>query len=309
MAEPTRRDVDQVLEESMQLFDRARVSVVAPVAPQRPTRILLALDGSLQDRLSFAIARQFRARFSCSVAVVDAREDTTSDELITAAAGELGATAVPKLPGHSFDQILAAVDQCHCDLLIAPSPYGRDLESVGPNSVGTVIDVLLARVPVPLLVVRKPYEPRGELFSQVRMFLTAENEAAPEAAAWATGLIAAKGLFELVLLIEREMRENIKALLESIAPEADVSADSLSHALAKTHVRLHRSLQKAATEVGFQYRLRLQIESTDAADAIADPPPGRLIVLALERRDHASQGTVQSRIRQSPHPVLIVCKD
>jgi hypothetical protein len=309
MAERTQRNVDQVLEESMQLFDRARVSVVAPITPRRPARILLALDGSLQDRLSCTIARQYHERFDCGLAVVDAREGTASDELMTATATELGATAVPKLPGESFDQILAAVDHAHCDLLIAPSPYGRDLESVGPNSVGTVIDVLLARVPVPLLVVRRPYVPRGKLFGQVRMFLTAENEAAAEAAAWAAGLIADKGRFELVLLIEREMRENIKALLESIAPDADVSADSLSHALAKTHVRLHRSLQKTAAEVGFEYKLKLQIENSGAADLIADPPSGRLVVLALERRDHASQGTVQSRIRQSPHPVLVVCKD
>lgn len=34
-----------------------------------------------------------------------------------------------------------------------------------------------------------------------------------------------------------------------------------------------------------------------------------LVVLALERRDHGSQGHVHDRIRHSPHPVLIVARD
>jgi hypothetical protein len=214
MVEPTRRNVDRAVEESMDLFNRARVGEVAPVEPRRPAVVLLALDGSSQDPLGIAIAGQLRERFGCAVAVVDARENVVSNQLSVEVADSLGGVAEPKTPGDGFEQILAAVEHSKCDLLITPCPYGRDLETVGPDSAGTVIDVLLARSPVPILVVRKPYEPQGELFRRVLMVLTSENEAAPDAAAWAIGLIAPRGVFQLELVLEREMYENIHALMQ-----------------------------------------------------------------------------------------------
>ena len=189
-----------------------------------------------------------------------------ANDLVAQVVKSLGAQAEPKTSSDSFTQILTATDHSKCDLLITPCPYGRDLEAVGPDSAGTVIDVLLARSPVPILVVRKPYESQEDLFHQIVMILTAENEAAPDAATWATGLIAPKGLFHLVLVLEREMYENIAALMQSIAPEMDISIDSLSHALARNYMRLHRGLQKAAAHERFEYKLKLQIRRGSRSD-------------------------------------------
>jgi len=309
MVKPPLRDLDEAVEESMGMFSRAKVSSVAPVDPRRPGHVLLALDGSSQDPLGTAIARQFQERFDSAVSVVDARENVPSNEFAARIASSMDANALPKTAGDSFEQILTAVGESQCDLLITPCPYGRDLETVGPNSAGTVIDVLLARSPVPILVVRKPYEPQGDLFRRVLMILTAENEAAPAAASWAAGLIAARGVLRLVLVLEREMYQNIHALMESIAPDVDVSTTSLSQALAQTHMRLHRSLQKTAAEHGFEHKLKLQVEGEAGSLTVEDERSHPLIVLALERSDHASQGSVQSRIRLSPNPILVVCKD
>ncbi len=291
----------------MDLFSRARVGTVQAVESRRPKTVLLALDGSSQDPFGIAIAGQFRERFGCSLVVVDAREGDAAGDLAAPVVQSLGGRAEPKMSGDSFTQILNATDNSNCDLLITPCPYGRDLEAVGPDSAGTVIDVLLARSPVPVLVVRKPYEPEEDLFHQVVMILTAENEAAPDAAAWATGLIAPQGVFHLALVLEREMYENIAALMQSIAPEMDVSIDSLSHALARNYMRLHRGLQKAATQESFSYKLKLEVEGEAGPIAPEDAPRPTLRVLALERKDHVSQGNVQTRICQSLHPVLVVC--
>ena len=291
----------------MDLFSRARIGTVAAVESRRPKTVLLALDGSSQDPFGIAIAGQFRERFGCELAVVDAREGDVANDLAAQVAQSLGGQAEPKMLDDSFTQILNATDNSNCDLLITPCPYGRDLEAVGPDSTGTVIDVLLARSPVPVLVVRKPYEPQEDLFHRIVMILTAENEMAPDAAAWATGLIAPRGVFHLVLLLEREMYENIAALMQSIAPEMDVSIDSLSHALARNYMRLHRGLQKAATQEGFSYKLKLEVEAEARPIAPEDAPRPTLRVLALERSDRVSQGSVQARIRQSLHPVLVVC--
>ena len=115
-------------------------------------------------------------------------------------------------------------------------------------------------------------------------------------------------MLHLVLVLEREMYENIHALMQSIAPEMDISVDSLSHALARNYMRLHRGLQKAAAEGGFEYKLKLQVEGEAAPIAAEDAPRPTLRVLALERSDHVSQGSVQARISQSLHPVLVACR-
>lgn len=307
MVEPTRHDLDRAVEKSIDLFSRARVGTVAAIKPRRPEKVLLALDGSSQDAFGIAVAGHFRHRCGCEVAVVDAREGEVADELAAEVAESLNADMVPKGEYESFAQILAAIEHSQCDLLIAPCPYGRDLDAIGPDSAGTVIDVLLARSPVPVLVIRKPFEPQDDLFHEAVMILTAENEAAYEAARWATGLIAPQGRLHLMLVLEREMYENIAALMQSIAPEADVSIDSLSNALARTYMRLHRGLQKAASEESFRYKLKLMVEG-DAGPIVAeDALRPTLRVLALERADNVSQGSVQTRIRQSMHPILVVC--
>lgn len=305
MVEPTKREVDRSLEDSMNLFRRAKVGKVAPVEPQHPEKILLVLDGSSQDPLGIALARNLHRRLECEVAVLDARESVDSNELATQTAEELAGTALPKPQGDSFQQILDAVEASESQLIIVPCPFGRDLESVGPDSVGTVIDVLLARSPAPILVVRRPFEPGGKLFHRVLLTLAAENHVAPTAAAWAVGLVALETNRRLVLVLDKESCENIQSLMRSLAPELEVNIESLAAALAKTYTRLHRGLQKAATDIGFEYELTMQ-EDDPAMKVLDDETSHPLLVVALERTDHASQGYVQSRIRLSPNCVLVV---
>ena len=152
----------------MGLFNRAKVGVVPATEPIRPQSVLLALDGSGQDAFGIAIADQYQRQYNCQLAVVDARESAIKDALADSVAQQLRASVARPADDESFQQILAAVESTQCDLLITPSPYGRDLEVIGPDSAGTVIDVLLARSPVPVLVVRQPCEPQGELFQSVK---------------------------------------------------------------------------------------------------------------------------------------------
>ncbi|MFV1965216.1 MAG: universal stress protein [Pirellulaceae bacterium] len=306
MARPMDRELDKAVADSMNLFERARVRPAAAITPRRPSHLLLAIDHSTQDATSIEIVRRLARRFACRATVVDARENAGSNERAVAVASQLDAQAAPKATGDSYEQILTAVEQSDCDLLVVPCPFGRDLNSVGPNSAGTVIDVLLARSPVPLLVIREPYEPEEEIFHSILMILTVENAAAPAAAAWAAGLATPEGMLELELVLEKEMYENINTLMRSIAPDVDVSEDALSEALARAHTCLHQGLQKTASEMGIRYRLKIRLE-----DEISplEVDTRSLIVLALERSDHTSQGNVQGRIRLSSHPVLVVCRE
>jgi hypothetical protein len=298
-------ELDRAVTDSMNLFERARVSATT-IAPRQPSHLLLAIDNSTQDPTGIELTRHLAERFDSRVTVVDARENVASNELAVQVASQLNAQATGKGDGDSYEQILAAVEQSECDLLVVPCPYGRDLESVGPNSAGTVIDVLLARSSVPLLVIREPYAPEDQVFHRVLMILTVENEAAPAAAAWSAGLVAPQGTLELEVVLEKEMFENINALMQSIAPDVDISEDALSEALARAHMRLHQGLRKATSEMEVEYRLQIRLEGETSS---LERDMRSLIVLALERSDHASQGNVQGRIRLSTHPLLVVCRE
>ena len=73
-------------------------------------------------------------------------------------------------------------------------------------------------------------------------------------------------------------------------------------------MRLHRGLQDAAERMGFEYKLKLQLEEEADVIEAGSHGSGTLVVLALERKDHASQGVVHGRIRLSTNPMLVVCQ-
>ncbi|QDU97486.1 hypothetical protein [Lignipirellula cremea] len=307
MFEPTENEFDQAVSESMKMFERAQIGPVEPLEPHRPGRLLLVLDGSEQDALSVALCARFQARFSCTTTVLDARENKT-DDLAPAIARSISAQPLAPLPGDAYEQILAAVAAASPDLVVLPCPFGRNLETVGADSIGTVIDVMLSKSPVPLLVVRKPYEIQSEPFSRTMLIVVGENEGLTEAARWAIGLTAPGGEADLLLVLEQEMVENVRDLLRTLEPDREFSDEQLSHALQQAHVRLHRALQNGA---GDQYRYELHVHKEGEAPLERLLGEGRhpLIAVALERADHASYGHVHSCIRQSTHPVLVTFHD
>lgn len=309
MFDPTEHSLDHDVEESMSLFERAKIGAIAPVAPRHPKRLLLVLDGSSQDQLSVELCRKLQARLACPVDVLDAREDRSSNDDAQQIAESLAAHACAKLPGESYEQILAAVQQTGCGLVVVPSPYGRELEKVGTDSTGTVIDVLLSRCPVPLLVVRQSYEVTDEPFSRAVLLLIAENEAAQDAAGWMLGLTAPGGVVELLLLVESETVENFRELMHAIDPNVEITSGQLSEALERSYVRLHRALWKAAELAKLRYQFRVATDAEGPPAELSSAADHPLLVLALERADHASQGHVHDRIRRSPHVVLVVPRD
>ena len=94
--------------------------------------------------------------------------------------------------------------------------------------------------------------------------------------------------------------------MKTVDPQADITDELLSDALARMHVRLHRGLQKAADQFGFRYELRIERAGDTAEVSLYGESGHPLLVLAHERGDHFSQGLTHDRIRLSPNPVLVV---
>ena len=138
------------------------------------------------------------------------------------------------------------------------------------------------------------------------MVLLGENEAAMTAAAWAAGLVASGGRLGLSLILTQEAFENVRQLMQSLAPDAEITPDSLADSLARSQFRLHRALQKASSAVGFKYRMEVLKEDDGSIEQATSHDAGTLLVLPLERGDHRSQGYVHHRIRQSATPLLVV---
>ena len=326
--DPTERTVGRNLDRGMDLFRRAHVGDAAPIRPRTPRSVLLVLDGSGQDACSKPLAAYLKARFGCELHVADAREGDRADAAAVDAAAELRARPAPRTGGESYEQILAAVAHSACDLAIVPCPFGREPESVGPHSAGLTTDMLLARSPVPMLVVRWPFpvkpflfdpsggtppeEGSGEFpaaggaspFAKLVVTVVGENEAARPAAEWAAGLVAAGGGVNLELLLEEEFYQNVRAALVELDPNGDVSHERLTRALKKEYGNLHAGLAKAAEAGGFGYELQTRRE--ESAPNVTAGPGDRLVVLPLERGDHQSEGHVADALRRTPNPLLVV---
>lgn len=303
---PESTDLDREVDASMRMFEKSQVGPAAAISIIRPSRVLLALDGSPQDETSVNAASHLRERFDTETLVLDARDGEHEEDLAIARASQVsGARPIQRDPGDSYDVILAALKQHNVDMVIVPCPFGRPLESVGPDSAGTVIDVLLSRCPKALLVIRRDDQVLPECLHRISMIVGNECEMEQRAAAWALGLAAEGAEITLNLVIEQEQYENIRSILEAIDPETKLDPEQFSEALAKSHQRLHGGMSKTASSMGLSYQLR------PIAGEIAPPNPLRestkmLLVVPLEVDDRFTQGFAQDRIRRSPHPVLVV---
>lgn len=304
-SEPT--DLDRDVDASMRMFEKSKVGKSAAVIPKTPTRALLVFDGSPQDQAGIATAKYMRERFDCLMFLLDARDNKDDQrDLGSDAASEIHeGRPLDLAEGESYDTMLRAIEENRIDFLIVPCPFGRSFENVGTDSVGTVIDVLLARCPVPMLVLRRDDQRLAECCQTVSMVVGGECEMEGRAAAWAFGLAGEKATVTLNLVIEKEQYENIRSIVEALTPETSFNPEEFSEALTKTHQDIHGAMAKTASANGMSYYLRPQ------AGEVAPPNPLNddskvLLVMPLEVDDRFGQGFVQDRIRRSPHPVLVV---
>lgn len=305
---PESGDLDRDVEESMRMFERSQVGSPTLITTIKPSRVLLVLDGSPQDETSVDAAANLRDRFDTETLVLDARYQTAegSSDLASDRAKQVsGARPIQSKGGEPYDAILAALGEHSVDLVIVPCPFGRSFESIGTDSAGTVIDVLLGRCKTPMLVIRREDQRLGPCTQDVSMILGAECDVENRAAAWALGLAAESARVTLNLVIDKEQYENIRSIVEALHPEETLDPQKFSAALTKTHHRLHGAMAKTANSLGLRYQLR------PIAGEVAPPNPLRdskqmLLVMPLEADDRFEQGFVQDRIRRSPHPILVV---
>lgn len=309
--EPDDGSIDRDVDASMRMFQRSKVGPAALISSTVPSRILVALDGSPQDITSIAAAKYLRERFAVETLVLDARDskldaDGSENSLSTDIANEVsGARGVAGGTGSSYEQILQCLSDHQLDLVIVPSPFGRSFESVGTDSVGTTLDVLLSRCPVPILVIRRDDQTLDQCIGRIAMVCGGESDVELKAASWIFGLGDVKTSVSLNLVVEKEQFENLRAIVEAIDPTEILTEQAIGDALAKSHQQIHIAMQRTAGEKNMSYQLIPQ------AGEVAPPNPlndsvKQMLVMPLEVDDRFTQGFVRDRIRRSPHPVLVI---
>lgn len=301
-------DLDREVDDAMRLFERAHVGSAAPIPPIRPARILLVLDGSEQDLTSIRSADYLRERHNTETLILDAREANSRQGvgLAEEVVGKIGnSRALDRIEGDAFDAILHSLKQHQVHLVILPCPFGRSFKTVGQDSAGTVIDVMLSRCPVPLLITRRDDQTLAECAKRVCVLVSSECDVESRAAGWAFGMAEPHAEVSLNLVVEKEHFENVRSLIEAIHPEERFDSSKLSEILTKTHRTLHASMSATAHEMKMHYHLLPQAGETAPPNPLSDPGQ-QLLVLPLEVDDRFTQGFVQDRIRRSPHPLLVV---
>lgn len=305
MSDSEPNEVDRGVDESMRMFERSKVGDAAAILPIQPSRVMLVLDGSQQDQTGIVAAEYLRERFNVETLVLDARESADDDLATQAIESISGARPIQRPEGDSYDAIIASLQTHSVDLVVLPCPFGRDFDTVGTDSAGTVIDVLLSRCPCPMLIMRRDDQDLEPCVEQVSVVVGGECDVETKAAAWAFGLSSDQATVTLNLVVEKEQYENIRSIVEALSDGAKLDPESFAAALTKTHQSIHAAMAKTATEIGKTYHLLPQ------AGEVAPPNPLQnndklLLVLPLEVDDRYGQGFVQDRIRHSPHPVLVV---
>ena len=308
MSESDSSDLGREVDASMRMFERSKVGPAAAIVPAKPTRVLLVLDGSPQDSTGAHAASYLNSRFGCETHVLDARDwrdEDKTDLAIEAVQSISNAKPIKRQSGESYDAILESLGEHDFDLVILPCPFGRSFSEVGTDSAGTVIDVMLARCNRPMLVIRRDDQRLEECAQRVSMVVGGECEMEAAAAKWLFGLATKGAEVTLNLVVESEQYENVRAIVETLAPDAEFDAEKFSQALTKTHQSIHASMSKTASTVGMTYQLKAQA-GNEAPPNLMTEKSKMLIVLPLEVDDRFGQGFAQDRIRRSPHPVLVV---
>ncbi|MEM1226613.1 MAG: universal stress protein [Planctomycetota bacterium] len=299
-------DFDREVDDSMRLFERSHIGSAVPLTPVRASRILVVLDGSGQDDATVATAQAFRDEFNTESLFLDAREQSSEPDYAKKAAAKVsGSRGIDRPDGEAFEAILAALDCHRMDLVIVPCPFGRAFETVGEDSVGTVMDVLLARCRVPILVTRRADQVFLTARQRVSVLIGSECDVENRAAAWAFGLAGPGAEVSLNLVVENEHFENIRAILDAMRPDEPLSQAKLTEVLIQTHQTLHGAMSKTAESLSMRYHLLPQAGAIAPPNPLNDPEI-QLLVMPIEVDDRFTQGFVHDRLRRSPHPVLIV---
>lgn len=211
------------------------------------------------------------------------------------------------LPEADVTKILALANEKQADLVIVPVPFGRDIDKLKDESLGSVIDMLLQELKKPLLCVRQPMdkEQQAAALGEVLIPILSHEEGHAHAVSWAFRLVVREGKLELTGVADQNVIDEAKQLLE--LKEEALQSDVLMRAVMRDLGELVSAAQKQGMEQSVSVQVEVKVGSPVKVilEQANDRP--RLLVTSTSR-DHKTLSFHQTHdlILGATGPVLVV---
>lgn len=271
------------LKEQMAKFAAARIDDPVALQPARVGKVVAVHDGTDQDAVVDALAAAIAGRCAAQHERldVDARGDGALDAML--AIGTAG------------------------DMLVVPSPFGRDYQAIGQQTLSTVVDLLLARSDASICVARAPLDDAAHAVAHPIVGMQIDRHRKVPATALALAL--AQGGGELLLLSTVDPHAGVRdeELIGRHLDPADLSPEVLAGLASARAGALTAALQRHAHEWRVDPRVLFAVG--DTVDLLVEHNESRrgLVVAGRERDPRRPEAHDARRlVLASRLPVLLV---
>lgn len=237
------------------------------------------------------------------VALDDSNQDATARAVGKVIADALGAE-VSEQPGLTTAQALRdAKKALAADLLVLPVPFGSDISELREESLGVVVDQLLATC-LPLLAIRQPQDGSAvhALLRRIYVPMSPVHERGALALAWACRLLGHAGTLRILEFPDAALRQEARTLAGGVD-----SRSAVQRVLIRHYAGSVAAVQRLSVAAGFQVHVHNQtgrlVEET--MQAVAQASGLVIIDGATDRRSDAFHHAADL-ILASNSPVLVV---
>lgn len=281
---------DKDLQEQMAQFEAARITAPVELFPQVVGKIVAVHDGTDQDATVDALAGAMAKRAAVEL------------QTITPHASSRGSA-------RNEDAVLAELLLAagKGDVLVVPSPFGRDYLTEGQHSLSTTIDLLLAKSKASICIVRAPVEDAEHTITHPLVALQIDRHRKVQATSLALTFAQNGGEILLLSTVDPHSRLRDEELLARNLDPRDLSPEVLSGLATARAAALTAELQRHAGDWDISPRVRFALG--DTVELSLEENENRLGLLVVGRDpDARSEEAHRARrlVLASSHPVLLV---
>lgn len=223
------------LDDDLGMFEASVSKEVIELESPKIKRMVAVLDGTNQNTVTSTLAKQLAEQLGVKVVEEQAKET-------------------------SAERIHKIMQSQNADLLIMPVPFGRDIDVLKDESLGSVADMLLQESKCPVLCVRQPMDEEEirQALSDVLIPVLDLEKGHEKAVSWALAMARKDCKIELLGVADEEVIAEAKQMLgDSVDPEV-FKAEALNRAVTRDIGGLVAAIQKRASEENFKVRVEVK---------------------------------------------------
>jgi nucleotide-binding universal stress UspA family protein len=226
------------IEEKIKIFEKAVDIKKIKLNPIEIRRIFLAIDAHSEAveinenalQITSNLAKKHHTEVFIACIAPTNEEIKISEELVKKAVTILEKENIKVIGtcefGHPSEKILEITNLYNPNLIILPTPYGERSEPFDIDSLGTSVDMVLRKSPIPTLLVRKRKHPANEILNSI--LLVIESNKSIKAAEWALSLAKTDSKIMLLTMTEKDIIEKVEEIAESVL-ESDIDKEFIEH--------------------------------------------------------------------------------